>query len=408
MKAIIISSGDELLTGDTLDTNMNWLCRKLTELNVRVIKSYTVGDERNYFLQALTEAIKQAELVMITGGLGPTDDDLTRFVLAEAAEVELIEDAHSLSMIESHFRARNRDMVARNKIQAMLPKGAIALDNHWGTAPGIRMEIDDSCVFALPGVPSEMKRMFEAYIISWIRDRVENKIYRKRIHCIGIGESNLADRIENIANKFPNVRVGTTAKGGIISINLASTDKENLNLLTDEIEAELGDIAFGTDNDTLASVIGGLLKDKKQKVITAESCTGGLIAKLITDVSGSSEYFSGGFVCYSNELKQKLLDVPEDMLERYGAVSEPVANAMAKGAINATNTDWAIAVTGIAGPTGGSADKPVGLVYIAIANNNGYNLVKEFRFGCVGREIVRTRSAIAALNLLRLALIETK
>ncbi len=408
MNTIIISTGDEILTGETLDTNMNWLCKKLTELNANILKCFTTGDNSNQLCWAIEQSIKQAELVIITGGLGPTNDDLTRFALAQCASVELIEDAQSLAFIESFFRSRNREMIPRNRIQAMLPKGATALDNHWGTAPGIKMRIGRADIFALPGVPSEMKQMFEAYIADWIAQRIQKKNYRKQIHCIGIGESNLVSKLEPIIKKFPDVRFGTTAKGGIISINLVSDNEKLLNHFIEEITYELGKFVIGYDEDTLASVIGELLKQNEQTLVTAESCTGGLIAKLITDVSGSSEYFLGGFVCYCNELKRTLLNVSENSLNKYGAVSQVVAREMAEGALGITIADWAISVTGIAGPTGGSNEKPVGLVYVGIANKNGYKLVKEFRFGNLGRETVRMRSAISALNLLRISLLNTE
>ncbi len=406
MKSIIISTGDELLTGSTLDTNTNWIASRLTELDVELICCFTVGDDRDKLLWAIKQATEKAQLVIITGGLGPTDDDLTRFVLADLTNSELIEDRHSLTVIENFFRLRNRQMIERNRIQAMIPAGADALDNPVGTAPGIKISIGQATVFALPGVPSEMKRMFDLYVAKWIAQRQPAKIYRKKIHCIGIGESNLVSRLEPIVKKFPQIRFGTTAKGGVITINLAYDKLEAIDAFTSDITGELGDIVLGFDDDTLSSVIGKLLKRRKQSLVTTESCTGGLIAKTITDTAGASEYFAGGFVCYSNELKQKLLGVPEKTLIEHGTVSEQTAEAMAKGAINATNANWSIATTGIAGPTGGTKEKPVGLVYIAIANDSDLVDVQKFLFGNLGRDTVRERATIAALNFLRKYLLD--
>jgi len=405
MKSAIISTGDEILIGTTLDTHTNWICSRLAELNVEVFCCFTVGDNREQLIWALKQAIEKAELVIITGGLGPTDDDLTRFVLADLAHLDLIEDAHSLTVIENFFRSRNRQMISRNRIQAMIPIGAEALDNPTGTAPGIKMQIAQANIFALPGVPAEMKRMFDLYVAKWINEHQPTKIYRKKIHCIGIGESNLVSRLEAIVKKFPQIRFGTTAKGGTITINLAGDDVEPINAFTSEISNELGDIVFGFDDDTLAGVVGKLLKRRNQSLVIAESCTGGLIAKMITDIPGASEYFLGGFVCYSNALKQSVLGVSKKVLTDFGAVSEQAAREMSAGAIKASGADWSISVTGIAGPAGRTDEKPVGLVYISIANAEGISNVREFRFGNLGRDTVRQRSAVAALSLLRKSLL---
>ncbi|MFA5863785.1 MAG: competence/damage-inducible protein A [Phycisphaerae bacterium] len=405
MKAAIVSTGDELIIGKTLDTNSHWLINQLTDLDVETICCLTVGDDKSRIIWALRQAIEQASLVILTGGLGPTDDDLTRFALAELAGVELFEHKESLRKIEDFFKSRNRPMNERNRIQAMMPEGTEVLANPGGTAPGIKMAIGQTTVFAIPGVPREMKQMHEFYIQPWLKNQVRQKISRRRLHCVGIGESDLVHRIDDLVVAQPEVTFGTTANEGIISIGLACKNQNAMDSLEQSIRQRLGWAIFGSDNDSLPGVVGQLLKERNEKLITAESCTGGLIGKMITDVSGSSDYYLGGFITYSNEVKHRELSVPAELLKVYGAVSSPVAEAMAKGALEKTQVDWSISVTGIAGPAGGSETKPVGLVYIGLANRRGFCEVKEFRYGNPGREAVRIRSALSALDMLRLTLL---
>lgn len=407
MNAAIVSTGDELIIGKTLDTNGHWLIDQLTDLDMDVVCQITVGDVKSEIIWALREAMRHAPLVILTGGLGPTDDDLTRFAMAELAGVTLLEHAESVARIESFFRARNRPMAERNRVQALMPEGAEALDNPTGTAPGIRLAVRGSTIFAVPGVPREMKAMYELYIRPWVQAQVRATTFRRRLHCIGVGESDLVQRVHDLVTAHPEVTFGTTANEGLISIGLACRDRAAMEALDGLIRERLGAVIFGADQETLPHAIGELLKRRGERLATAESCTGGLVGKLITDVAGSSEYYLGGFVCYSNDLKQSQLDVPADLLKAHGAVSAPVAEAMAKGALAKTGADWSIAVTGIAGPGGGTETKPVGLVYIGVAGKNGFIRVKEFRYGDPGRDPVRTRSAYSALDMLRLALLET-
>jgi nicotinamide-nucleotide amidase len=406
LNAAIVSTGDELVVGKTLDTNGHWLINQLTDLEVQVMCQITVGDVKSEIIWALRAAAAKAPLVILTGGLGPTDDDLTRFALSELAGVCLLEHADSIRRIESFFKSLNRPMNDRNRIQAMMPEGAEVLDNPTGTAPGIKMAIKGTTIFALPGVPREMKLMYANYIQPWVASQVRRTMYRRRLHCIGVGESDLVHRINDLVTARPEVTFGTTANEGIISIGLACPDKSSLDALEQAICERLGPFIFGRDKDTLPGVVGELLKQRDQKLATAESCTGGLIGKMMTDVAGSSEYYLGGVVCYSNELKMRQLGVPEEMLKAHGAVSPQVAEAMARGALEKTGADWSVAVTGIAGPGGGTEAKPVGLVYIAVAGVSGYGQVKEFRYPDFGRETVRLRSAVWALDLLRQALMD--
>ncbi len=405
MNAAILSTGDELIIGKTLDTNAYWLINQLTNLNVNVVCQIDVGDVKSEIRWGLESAISHAELVVMTGGLGPTDDDLTRFVLAEILGVELLLHEPSLRQIENFFAARNRPMNERNRVQAMIPQGAEVLDNPNGTAPGIKVSIGQCTIFCLPGVPREMKGMFDLYVKPWVLERTPQTHFFRKLHCIGIGESDLVHKIDDLVREHRSkVIFGTTANEGIISIGLAGKDKSALDALERAIQLRLGNIIFGCDDQTLPECVGALLRQRRQTLATAESCTGGLLGKILTDPPGASDYYLGGFVCYSNTLKHNLLSVPEELLITHGAVSDPAAQAMARGALMKTNADWALSVTGIAGPTGETAEKPVGLVYIGLAGKNGTQQVREFRFGSPGREVVRFRAAISALDMLRHAM----
>jgi nicotinamide-nucleotide amidase len=406
MNAAIFSTGDELIIGKTLDTNAHWLINQLTELNVNIVCQIDVGDVKSEIRWGLESACNRAELVVMTGGLGPTDDDLTRFVIADILGSELRLHEPSLRFIENFFAARNRPMNERNRIQAMIPEGAQVLDNPNGTAPGIKFVIGKSTIFCLPGVPREMKAMFDLYIKPWVVERTPQTCFFRKIHTIGMGESDLVAKIDDLVRASKNVIFGTTANEGIITIGLAGKDKTALDTLDSAIRDRLGNLIFGFDGQTLPEALGLLLRERRQTLATAESCTGGLIGKMLTDIAGSSDYYLGGFITYSNDLKQNLLGVPDSILKMHGAVSSEVALAMAQGALTKTNADWTLAVTGIAGPGGETPTKPVGLVYLALAGKNSTQQVKEFRFGSPGREAVRFRTAISALDILRHTLID--
>jgi nicotinamide-nucleotide amidase len=408
VKAAIFSTGDELINGKTMDTNAHWLIKQLTALDVDVVCQIDVGDVQSEIVWGLEQTTQQADLVVMTGGLGPTDDDLTRFALAELADVKLSLHDESLEQIKKLFASRQKVMNDRNRIQAMMPEGAEVLDNPTGTAPGIKMTFDKSTVFALPGVPREMKLMYDLYVRPWVETKVRATTYRRRLHCIGIGESDLVHQVNDLVKACQQVIFGTTANEGIISIGLAGKDKAAIDALDQAIRERLGTSIFGIDEETLPAVVGDLLKKRNETLATAESCTGGLIGKMLTDIPGSSEYYLGGFVCYQNRLKEKLVNVPTETLEKFGAVSEPVAKSLAEGTLKSTESDWAIGVTGIAGPGGGTETKPVGLVYISLAGRDGTCEVKEYHFGNPGRETVRFRTAITALDMLRRALLKSR
>jgi nicotinamide-nucleotide amidase len=414
MNAIILSIGNELTLGETVDTNSAWLARRLAEIGISTTAHVTVADEREAIRRALGEACGRAEVVLVSGGLGPTADDLTRFALADLLGTELVRDEASVGQIAAFFRIRGRPMPEANVVQAMIPAGAVAIENTCGTAPGIRTRHGHTDIFIMPGVPREMQVMYERDVLPALRPKSGGAVIGRRIlWCYGAGESDIGMQIADLMQRGRNPTVGTTAQQTIIGVRIHAHghSPEQTDGLLDadaaEVRRRLGDLVFGQDDDTLADVVGRLLIDRKRTVATAESCTGGLIAKHLTDVPGSSTYFRQGYVTYANEAKVELLGVPQDLIAAHGAVSPEVAGAMATGCRQRAGTDYALSVTGIAGPTGGTPDKPVGLVYIGLADETGCD-VTEHRLGdCLTREEVRDRTMKVALNRLRLLLMKT-
>ncbi|MBN1344147.1 MAG: competence/damage-inducible protein A [Phycisphaerae bacterium] len=415
MKAIIISIGDELLLGRTVDTNSAWLSQQLAGLGATILAHVTVGDDQAETRDAIDQAARRADWVLVSGGLGPTPDDLTREALAEAlgAPLELREEF--VEQIAGFFRRFGKEMPERNKVQAMFPIGSTAIENTCGTAPGVQARLHDAEVFVMPGVPREMKIMFERDAVPQLSARSGGKvILTETLWTFGQGESTVAARIADLMERGRNPAVGTTAYDAKIGVRIFSggnTRAEAERLLeatADEIRARLGALVYGRGEETLADAVGVLLRERGQTVATAESCTGGLIAKTLTDVSGSSAYFLSGVVTYSNAAKTALLGVPADLIAEHGAVSSEVAEAMVIGCRGRAGADWALATTGIAGPTGGTAEKPVGLVYVGLDGPDGCQ-VREYRLGeHLGRDDVRSRSRWAALSLLRLCLLGEK
>lgn len=408
MRAEIISIGAELMTGAAVDTNSAYLSEQLARLGVPVDRHTTVGDELAAIAAALIASAERAALVLVTGGLGPTRDDLTRAALASAMGVGLRRDAESVRQIEGFFRSIARPMPDANRVQADVPEGAEVLANDWGTAPGIRAPLRSATVFCMPGVPREMKQMFARYVTPFVAAAGPSAGLATRVlRTFGAGESTLAEQIEDLMVPGRNPAVGTTASEGVISVRIvaAAPSPADAARLADadvaEVRRRLGSLIYGADDETLATVVGALLAEQGRTLATAESCTGGLIAKLLTDVAGASRYFVGGAVTYSNAQKLALLGVPEALLAERGAVSAEVAEAMARGCRERFASDLAIAVTGIAGPDGGTAEKPVGLVYIGLTHATGA-IVKECRFSDrLDRAAIRDRSAKTALNMLR-------
>jgi nicotinamide-nucleotide amidase len=409
--AWVISIGTELTLGQNVDTNAPWLAEQLARQGVRCERHVTVPDDVGAIREALSQAAAGCDLIIASGGLGPTADDLTREALAAAAGVELEVDPACVEQIRAFFARRGREMPEQNRGQARIPRTGRAIANACGTAPGICIEVRGTPCYALPGVPAEMKAMFSRDVLPQIRAAAAGRCLRSRVlHCFGMTEAGIGGRLSDLMAPGRNPSVGTTAEPGVIDVRINATadSAQAVGELLDETEAEvrarLGTVVFGRDADTLASVVGAELVARGETLSTAESCTGGLIAKVLTDVPGSSAYFVGGAVAYANELKQRVLGVPADALDMHGAVSAPVAQAMAAGAQRAFSSTYGLAVTGIAGPSGGTPDKPVGLVFFGLATPLNV-IVREVRFGSdAARDVVRQRAARFGLNLLRLQL----
>jgi nicotinamide-nucleotide amidase len=411
MKAILLSVGDELVSGQTVDTNSAYLARRLGELGIFVIEHRTVADDPRAIAQAVVSAAAVADVVLVTGGLGPTADDLTRQALAAAMGCELVLDRDRLTEIEEFFHRRNRTMPPANQIQAMVPAGAQSLPNTAGTAPGIAARVGGADVYALPGVPHEMQAMFDSAVAPRLRGTGRCFVHRL-VHCFGEGESDIAGRLTDLMARGKNPAVGTTVSSGLVTVRVVSAgaNRQEAAELAEQTVAEinrrLGSLVVGVDEQTLPAVVGQLLRQARATLATAESCTGGFLGQLITSAPGSSDYYLGGVIAYSDRLKRDSLDVPAETLERFGTVSEQVAAAMADRCRKRLSADWALGVTGIAGPGGGSAEKPVGLVYVGLASPAGTTVHKHLLPGT--REVVRLRAALTALNHLRLALMVQK
>ena len=402
-----------MTTGSVVDTNSAWLSRRLAELGVSVARHVTVPDDRGRLGEVIQSAASRCDLLIVNGGLGPTRDDLTRFALADVMGQPLEPHPEALRQIEAFFAKLGRGLSEVNAVQAQIPRTACAIENPVGTAPGIEARIGECHVFCLPGVPREMKRMFEevAVRIGTDGETGAEPLVVRTLHTFGSYEADLAKRIEPFMEPGRNPAVGTTASEGVISIRIvaretvAASAEAAADADEQAIREMLGDLVFGTGEDTLATVVARALTTWQLTVSTAESCTGGLLAKMLTDVPGSSAYLVRGYVTYSNEAKTELLGVPSRLIESHGAVSEEVARAMALGCRERSGTDLAVSITGIAGPTGGSAEKPVGLIYVGLADASGVE-VRRCRFGAyLPRESIRDRSCKTALNLVRLRLV---
>lgn len=408
--ASILAVGNELLNGQRVDTNSNWLQGRLLRRGFRTSRVVLVPDDVEAIADVLGEVSRISDVVILTGGLGPTADDLTRFALAEFLGRPLEFRADIWQTIEAFFERRGLKTASTNRVQAYLPCGAKALANPKGTACGIAAEQGGKRYFCLPGVPAEMMAMFDDSVCPELAvDGRTDVIEMGKVRCFGVGESVIAEKLGNLMRRDRNPQINTTVHGGDVLLHIvaAAPDPDSAGCL---IEADkrllselLGDAVYGYDDQTLPEVVGRLLKEKRWKLAAAESCTGGLLAKMVTDIPGSSEYFWGGWVTYSNEAKIRDLGVPEDLIKRYGAVSEPVAAAMAFGAAQRSGADAALSLSGIAGPEGGTPEKPVGTVCIGLFMQ-GRKEAQTFRFAPVGREAVRQRASLTALNWLRMQL----
>ncbi|MFZ0033427.1 MAG: competence/damage-inducible protein A, partial [Sedimentisphaerales bacterium] len=378
IKASIVSIGNELLTGQTLSTNASYLSERLLAIDIPVISSYTIGDEIDSIVQMLNLASGDADMVLVTGGLGPTDDDLTRQAFAKFLGSELQLQSELLEKIQNIFAHRERPMPQKNKIQAYIPAGAKAIENNLGTAPGIRAESKGKLFFAMPGVPLEMKQMFEESVFAELkRFASKQAVVMLKLKCFGAGESVIAEKLGDLMQRGRNPLINCTVEHGVITLTIIATaeDKDKAQQMAEKDEKTLrntlGELIYGTGEQTLAEVVGAKLAKQKKTIAVAESCTGGTLAKLLTDIPGASRYFTYGWVTYGDTAKISELGVEADLIEKHGAVSSKIAEAMAQGARKRAGTDFAISITGIAGPSGGSEQKPVGLVYISVDADSG-------------------------------------
>ncbi len=410
MKAEIISIGSELTCGRNLDTNSQWLSLRLGEIGIGVGWHTTIADDLDDNLAALRLATQRAQLVLVTGGLGPTQDDLTREVLAQVAGVELVFDDVSFQHIQQMFARRQRPMPERNRVQAFFPAGGQVLANPNGTAPGIWMNLQGCTVAAMPGVPAEMYAMYETQVKPRLLQLGLGGgiVVQRKLNTFGSGESHVEEKLFDLTRRGHVPEVGITASDATISLRIwgrgASLAEAQAQIAPVEqtIRQRLGDLVFGVDEEDLHDVVISLLNQKRLSLAVAEGVTGGLVAQRLSRVPGASAWFRGGMVAYDNRLKIEALGVPTALLEEQGAVSVSVAEAMAQGCRTRFHTDLAVSTVGLAGP-GASGDQPAGLVFVGLAGANTTS-VKSFSWGGTRQE-VQNRTAKLALNQVRLALL---
>jgi nicotinamide-nucleotide amidase len=419
MKAEIVSIGDEILYGEITDTNSAFIAEKLTGEGIEVVFSTSVGDDINKIAEAFDTAGSRADVIIATGGLGPTSDDLTKKAIVKAFKRNLVFHEEILKEIEKSFEKSGKSMPKINQNQALIPQGAKPLANLWGVAPGIFIEEENKLFFFLPGVPLEMKWMLENEVLPILRTKKpEGFILRKMLKTTGIAESAIYEKIEGLIDPKGEVKIAFLPSYLGVDIRLVvslpnlltaslkqkSEAEAKIEELEKKIREILGTYLYSINEQTLEEVVGKLLSEKGKTIAVAESCTGGLIGAKFTNISGSSKYFERGVVTYTNQAKIELLGVPQEIIDRYGAVSQEVAVLMAEGVRKLAKTDYGLSSTGIAGPTGGTPEKPVGLVYIGFAHAND-SFAQKFQFG--GDRITnRERAAQAALNMVRLFLIK--
>jgi len=414
MKIELLATGDELINGSLTDTNSSELAAKLTSMGHEVRRVTLIGDDTNDITSALLESAVRADAVICAGGLGPTGDDLTGEAAARAAGVELVFHEKAWEAIEARFEKINLPLAPTNKKQAMLPAGSEMMDNPIGTAPGFLLYIKGTPFFFAPGVPRELFRMFDEQILPRLaRLDSSSSVYVTRTwRTFGYTESGLGDILAGVTGDDERLRLSFRATFPEIRITLAAraADREEAERLmkepSKEIDEKIDRWCFSRDGKSLPEVVGDMLKEKGLKLVLAESCTGGLIGKMLTDVSGSSEYFEGAVVAYSNRLKMSILGVPRSVLDEDGAVSPRCAAAMAEGARKITGADIGLSVTGIAGPAGGTADRPVGTVYFGCSTGQGTE-TRGGQWPGGDREQVRLLSAYAALDFVRKTLLNT-
>ena len=410
--AEIITIGDEILIGQTVDTNSAWIGARLSDLGVRVNRIISVSDKKEEIISALNESLGRAELVLITGGLGPTSDDITKDTLADYFGTRLVMNQDVLDEVTGRINRRNLEMNENNRRQALVPDNCTVLVNHAGTAPGMIFRKEGRMIVSMPGVPSEMKYLMQEYVLTMIAgEQGRSAIVHRNIMTYGTFEAKLAERLATFEKELPaEVRLAYLPAHGLIKLRLTGRgpDANRIRRITGEQVAKLytiiPDVIYGENEVMLEEVAGRLLLDKSLTLSTAESCTGGKIASLITSVAGSSSWYKGSVIAYENSVKTGVLGVDPETIRLSGAVSRETAEQMAAGVRQLMHTDYAIAVTGIAGPAGGSPEKPVGTVWIAVASDSG--IVCELHRFTDERKINILRSSYTALNMLRLQILK--
>jgi len=391
MNVEIVNTGSELMLGRVLNTHQQWLCRRLADLGHVVTRQVAIADTGSEIQTAVREALSRADLVITTGGLGPTSDDITRELIAELLGKKLVANAEVLAHIENFFTKRGRPRPQKTDVETFVPEGAQVFLNATGTAPGLAMKVEPnhfradkkpSWLVMLPGPPRELRPMFDASVAPLLKQEFADEIFICRtLLTTGIGESRVQEFVEADLQPFiqRGLEIGYCARPGAVDVRLVASGATAEKLTTEAeavVQQILGESIFGRDDEEIENVVVKLLAQKKKTLALAESCTGGLLANRITDVPGASEFFLGGVVSYANSAKEKFLGVRAETLQTHGAVSEAVAREMALGARKKFNSDFAIAITGIAGPSGGTAEKPVGTVFIALASANGVEVKK--------------------------------
>lgn len=405
MNAELLSIGDELLIGQVINSNAAWLGDTLASLGIPVRRVTSVGDDHPRIQTAFARAWSEHEVVIVTGGLGPTHDDITRAAIVDFFGTHLVHHPDALANIEAMFVRLGRTLTDVHRDQAMIPACAVAIPNTEGTAPGFHIAREGRHFFALPGVPYEMKAMVESYIVPVLEAAADEVIVRRTLLSTGIPESTLAERLAGIETLLDTASLAYLPSATGVRMRVSAHDADGaiatarVEAVVDFIRTRVGDYLFGEGTSTLEAEVGAMLRTRGMSIAVAESCTGGLIASLLTDVPGSSDYLLSAAVTYSNESKTRMLGVDPDLIERYGAVSEQVALAMADGMRRAAGSSVAVASTGIAGPTGGSDLKPVGLVWLALAAEDHLE-ARRFLFG-TNRTRTKLRASIAALDLVR-------
>ena len=408
----LISVGTELLLGNIVNTNTQFLAEKCALLGLSMYHQVTVGDNRERLTQVIRTALDRSDIVILTGGLGPTEDDLTKEVCAEVMGFSLAEDPHTRQMIESYFKNNiYKEIPDNNWKQAIVRQGAIVLDNHNGTAPGLILEKDNKTAILLPGPPNELIPLFNEQVYPYLEKLRPEVIRSQMVKVCGIGESQVEDKLLDLIDSQTNPTIATYAKTGEVHLRItasAATTEEADSMIkpvVKEIKKRLGDAVYSTkENESLEMAVVRLLKKNGLTVTTAESCTGGMLAARLVNVPGVSGVYREGYITYSNKAKRRLLDVNKSTLKKYGAVSEQTAREMAIGGVFANGADVCVATTGIAGPDGGTEEKPVGLVYISCYLKDKVT-VERFQFKG-NREKIREQTVVKALDLLRRSILK--